>query len=198
MQATDPKLSNVDRYFITPDFYSISENEYLERIQDIILSGISIIQFRSKKTKYKENARLSKKIYNICKNHNISLLINSSMGPDNNFLYDGIHLTTKDLYKTDNSMLKKNKIYIGSCHNKEEIIVANTLSIDAIVLSPVIKKEETQVLGWDDFNNLCKLSRHPVYALGGLNYEDHINLVKKNGGVGIAAISYFWEKKNYE
>ena len=54
------------------------------------------------------------------------------------------------------------------------------------------------VLGWDDFNNLCKLSRHPVYALGGLNYEDHINLVKKNGGVGIAAISYFWEKKNYE
>ena len=31
------------------------------------------------------------------------------MGPDNNFLYDGIHLTTEDLYRADYSMLKKNK-----------------------------------------------------------------------------------------
>ena len=198
MQATDLKLANLDRYFITPGFCRSSEKKYLERINDIILSGVSIMQFRSKNTKYKENARLSKKIHDICKDHNINLLINSSMSPDNNFSYDGIHLTTEGLYKTDNSMLKEDKIYIASCHNKEEISVANTLNIDAIVLSPVIKKGKAQALGWNNFNNLCKFSRHPVYALGGLNYKDHIELTKENGGIGIAAISYFWEKKNYE
>jgi thiamine monophosphate synthase len=85
-----------------------------------------------------------------------------------------------------------NKKWISaSCHNEEEILVANELSLEFIFLSPVLQTAKyPSYLGWENFATLAKESKHPVVALGGLT----INCLEKalaNGASGIAGISMF-------
>ena len=98
-----------------------------------------------------------------------------------------VHLNSSNLLNASN-----NKNWISaSCHNVEEILIANKLSLEFIFLSPVLKTANyPSYLGWENFAKLTKESKHPVVALGGLT----INNLKKAlayGASGIAGISMF-------
>jgi 8-oxo-dGTP diphosphatase len=98
-----------------------------------------------------------------------------------------VHLNSSNLLNASD-----NKKWISaSCHNEEEILVANKLSLEFIFLSPVLQTAKyPSYLGWENFATLAKESKHPVVALGGLT----INCLEKalaNGASGIAGISMF-------
>ncbi len=98
-----------------------------------------------------------------------------------------VHLNSSNLLNASD-----NKKWISaSCHNEEEILVANKLSLEFIFLSPVLQTAKyPSYLGWENFATLAKESKHPVVALGGLT----INCLEKAlacGASGIAGISMF-------
>ena len=98
-----------------------------------------------------------------------------------------VHLNSSNLLNVSD-----NKKWISaSCHNEEEILVANELSLEFIFLSPVLQTAKYHsYLGWENFATLAKESKHPVVALGGLT----INCLEKAlayGASGIAGISMF-------
>lgn len=98
-----------------------------------------------------------------------------------------VHLNSSNLLNASD-----NKKWISaSCHNEEEILVANELSLEFIFLSPVLQTAKyPSYLGWENFATLAKESKHPVVALGGLT----INSLEKAlacGASGIAGISMF-------
>ena len=98
-----------------------------------------------------------------------------------------VHLNSSNLLNASD-----NKNWISaSCHNEEEILVANKLSLEFIFLSPVLQTAKyPSYLGWKNFSTLAKESKHPVVALGGLT----INSLEKAiacGASGIAGISMF-------
>ena len=98
-----------------------------------------------------------------------------------------VHLNSSNLLNASD-----NKKWISaSCHNEEEILVANKLSLEFIFLSPVLQTAKyPSYLGWKNFSMLAKESKHPVVALGGLT----INCLEKAlayGASGIAGISMF-------
>ena len=87
---------------------------------------------------------------------------------------------------------KKNLIYSASCHNLNDVIIANDHNFDFIILSPVISTKYTQeILGWEKFKIISDKSNMPVFALGGIKISD-LQLCKKFNGFGVSGISSFW------
>lgn len=100
---------------------------------------------------------------------------------------DGVHIGQDDLASIDIDPQKaisvirnmiKDKIIGLSTHNKDEILIANTLDIDYIGLGAYkatnTKKDVQYILG-DDISHLAKLSRHKVGAIGGVKLDDKID-----------------------
>ena len=105
---------------------------------------------------------------------------------------DGIQLTSNNLKNVKKFSFDKKYILIGSCHNAKEIKICNELQINLILISPIFSTNNKTGIGWGKFKELAGKSKIPVFALGGLKYPNDITNVKINGGVGIAASTYFY------
>ena len=114
----------------------------------------------------------------------------------------GIHYSSKTLSSlTEHNIWKKDRFsqtISASCHNAQEINIANKLNLDFIIISPVLKNKGSNImLGWNGFKKLANYANMRSLALGGIddsqkNYETCVD----NGGYGIAGIKFFWEKYN--
>jgi len=194
-------LSLPDSYVITPDIDVSDANTKAQFILDfkkICQQAYSLIQLRFKKTC--PDITLIQELCQIALTSQIKLQLNSSLIElySTEYCQLGIHLTSEDLFNKKLSPLEINKsaYYSASCHNLDDVIQANKRGLDFIVISPVNKtKSHPQAidLGWEQFEELSKQAQMPVYALGGMNFED-IEKAKLYGAQGIAAISAFWNK----
>ena len=103
-----------------------------------------------------------------------------------------LKLNKQNLWKRENSL----QYISASCHNRQEINIANDLNLDFIILSPVlIDKSDRRKLGWNGFSQLVSEAHMPVLALGGIGNtdEDYMRAIQ-SGGHGIAGITKFWNK----
>jgi 8-oxo-dGTP diphosphatase len=81
-----------------------------------------------------------------------------------------------------------------SCHNVQEMIEAQALSVNFMVLSPVqatATHPDITPLGWDRFAEMIAQVNVPVYALGGVSRDD-TEKAWSAGAQGIAAIGALW------
>lgn len=97
---------------------------------------------------------------------------------------DGVHLgqedilrygaTTEEAIVNIRKLIKIDKFFGISTHNKEEILQANTLDINYIGLGayrPTNTKDVDTVLG-DSLDKLASFSTYPVAAIGGVTFND--------------------------
>ncbi len=125
------------------------------------------------------------------KKNDTRLILNGKASDIDYFPVDGIHLKSKELFKYTHRPISEDYILGASCHNKSEIYHAVKLNIDYIFISPVLSTTSHPIcnpIGWDNFKELSKLAKFPVYALGGLS-ANHLEMAKRNGAHGIAMIS---------
>ena len=196
MPTIERRLHQVDKYFITPNYIESESIDYFIKIENILEAGIKIIQFRSKNLNIEDYSRVSKKIYCLCRKYNSIFIINDFKNFNLNKYCDGIQLTSKNLKNINLVNFNKKYILIGSCHNVQEIEMCNNLQLNLILISPVFDTNSKKGIGWLKFKELVKKSDIPAFALGGLSYTEHIENVKFNGGVGVAASSYFYNLFN--
>ena len=192
MPTIERRLQQVDKYFITPNYIESESIDYFIKIENILEAGIKIIQFRSKNLNIEDYYRVSKKIYCLCRKYNSIFIINDFKNFNLNKYCDGIQLTSKNLKNINLVNFNKKYILIGYCHNVQEIEMCNNLKLNLILISPVYDTNSKKGIGWLKFKELVNKSDIPAFALGGLSYTEHIENVKYNGGVGVAASSYFY------
>ncbi len=121
-----------------------------------------------------------------CKKNNIPLILNV---PNKfNFQADGYHLQANEL--NEEYSLAHNKILGASCHNKEEILLAKELGCDYVFLSPIIKKYDSEPLGWDNFFEIKNIFPEiKVIPLGGISEKNSMQ-------DSFAGISHWWDLQN--
>jgi 8-oxo-dGTP diphosphatase len=173
IHAITPNFDDEHQFF---EFISLVNKHHISHfiIRNKNLTFDELHQFRDLAIKY-----LPSKVKVIINPRNIS----RQPIPSNTL----VHLNSRNLLNASD-----NKKWISaSCHNEEEILVANKLSLEFVFLSPVLQTAKyPSYLGWENFATLAKESKHPVVALGGLT----INCLEKalaNGASGIAGISMF-------
>ena len=136
------------------------------------------------------NVDLLIKIRDFCRKNRRKFYLSNNVKLALKLNLDGVYLPSfnKSL-KHLNYQIKKDFLIIGSAHNLLEIRIKEKQKISHIFISSIFK-EEKNYLGFYKFNNLSKMTKKKVIALGGINNNNvrKINMLKISG---FAAIDYF-------
>ncbi len=102
---------------------------------------------------------------------------------------DGVHLETRQLVTLVRRPVAADKLLLASCHDLEEIRMAEGLEADLVTLAPVrdCGRSEIPPLGWADFEHLVSFSPLPVLARGGVTVDDW-QRARAAGAFGVASV----------
>ena len=136
------------------------------------------------------NISLLIKIRNFCRKNRRKFYLSNDVKLALKLNLDGVYLPSfnKSL-KHINYQIKKDFLIIGSAHNILEIRIKEKQKISHIFISSIFKKEKNY-LGFYKFNNLSKMTKKKVIALGGIN-NNNVRKINMLNISGFAAIDYF-------
>lgn len=187
-----------DQYLITGAF--VDEHDFCCRLLYALEQGIRIVQLRLGSVDLSAHRQLLKRTVELCERFSATLLINTSV---DNFIQAitefptakiGLHLNCHHALAASVRPIPADYLLGVSCHNAQEIIQAQTIGADYLLLSPVkvtATHPHATPMGWDAFKTLVELANVPVYALGGVCAGD-LEAAKAAGAQGVAGISAWW------
>ena len=125
-----------------------------------------------------------------CKNKGIKLYISNNIKLAMKMNVAGAYIPSfnKD-FRHLNFTFKKNFKIIGSAHNIKEIRLKEKQSVEYIFISSLFKNNKNY-LGFNKFNNLKKLTKKKIIALGGVS-KSNLKQVKLLNCSGFSGIRYF-------
>ncbi|MCK9638163.1 MAG: Nudix family hydrolase [Methylobacter tundripaludum] len=182
-----------------PHHYAILDDAdealLLTNLQEILNRGVKLIQARLKTLPPVSVTKFIEQAYPLCQQQQAVLLMNSAVECPAEV--DGVHLTSNHLMALRSSsgqaLTKRPKWLAASCHNLEQLLHAQNIGVDFVVLAPVLATQThpgAASLGWEQFADLVAKINLPVYALGGMT-ESNLTTARQSGGQGIAAIRAF-------
>lgn len=180
------------RALVLPDVYAITNNtlERLpEKIQQALQAGVRLFQLRVAAS-YADLASVVQQVLPAIHAAGGQCLINREINWVEPLGLDGVHLSSQQLLACSERPLPDSFWVGASCHDWQELQLAQRLGVDFAVLSPVLPSQshpQARPLGWDQFAALVKRLSIPVYALGGMT-PLHVSVARLHGGQGIAGI----------
>jgi 8-oxo-dGTP diphosphatase len=106
----------------------------------------------------------------------------------------GVHLRAAQLRTVATRPLPPGHWVGASCHDAEDLELAQRVGADFAVLGPVritASHADAPALGWERFAELVTAAALPVYALGGMTPAD-TDHARAAGAQGVAGITAFW------
>lgn len=180
-------------YLITPDL-EIYNQDFMRDLDDILHTGVKLLQFRSKLLGISERRNVIDRILEHCNANGCNLIVNG--GPEEvvDSGCQGVHLSSKQLLQLNTRLLPAYKWVGASCHSLMELDHAYRIGADFAVLGPVkstVSHPATKPMGWEHFASLTHRSAIPVYAIGGMGRAD-MKTARGYGGQGVAVIGAVW------
>ena len=184
-----------------PDYYMITgkfedHDDFAARLENALMQGDKIVQLRCKnigsQDEYLELASIAEAI---CEKFEAILLLATSVENFQQSNARGLHLTSQVLNDYTSRPVGDDKLLSVSCHTEDDMIKAEKLGADILLLSPVKETSShpgVPGIGWNRFNEMISKIDAPVYALGGMQASD-LDDAKVAGAQGVAAISSFWK-----
>ncbi|MGB1801064.1 MAG: Nudix family hydrolase [Gammaproteobacteria bacterium] len=182
-------------YLISPKSYE-NANDFISKIEQCFSAGIKLFQLRLESKIEPEYSQLIKRLSQLTQNNDVKFILNGKPSDIKKHNVDGIHIKSKELFNFNERPMSEEFILGASCHNEKELLQAEKLNVNYASLSPVKKTSshaDSVPLGWDAFQILSKKVTFPVYALGGMSFND-LEIAKSNNAYGIAMISAIWNE----
>ncbi len=176
------------------DLYVITDQKdnLLEIIEEILIAGVKIIQYRFKTGTDKDNLQEAIKIKNLCKKYNSLFIINDRLDIALASNADGIHLGKDDLdLKIARKLLGYSKIIGISANNEIDISNALKNGCNYIGIGPVFEtetKKNKKPIGIEKIKTLTKDLNIPWFAIGGIKSKN-ISYLRRNGLKKVALVS---------
>ncbi len=186
--------------------YLISPNkiypQFYQDLKKVLKTGkVILFQLRLKKYSFKQKILIGKKIIRICKKNGVKFLVNDDPILAKKLNADGCHLGQKDMSLTEARKIVGNKIIGITCHNSIKLAKiaikekASYIAFGAFFSTRTKKvkfKASTKIL-----NKVKKLTRTPIVAIGGINFNNYKKLLLNNANL-LAISSYVWNNKKYK
>lgn len=186
-------------YAIT-DEKLIPENRFAETVEQALLGGARIIQYRDKSSYAKKRFSQASALKIMCDQYNAILIINDDIELALEVDADGIHIGINDITLTEARNKIGDKKIIGvSCYNKFELAeqaVAEGADYIAFgsFFSSSIKPEAARAKP-DLLLTAKQRFNIPVCAIGGIT-SDNANILIESGADMLAVISYIYDNDN--
>lgn len=182
-----------DQYLITPD--GLETPELLRGLQKAIAGGIKLVSLRAPNGYDPKYRDLAVDATGLCAGK-AQLMLKGPLEWLGDFPSAGWHLTAAQLrkYAPKGRPLAKDRWLAASCHNAEELALAEQMDVDFVTLSPVLPTpthSDTAPLGWEQAQQLIEGFSKPVFVLGGLGPADR-QQAWEIGAQGIAGIRALW------
>ena len=196
LDANEPILNAVclpNIYLIT-DTRRFGHDRTLQRLEAILKRKKCFVQMREKEMTTAAFEDFAGSLIQVCRKHGALALANTDPERARRLGFDGVHLSSTKLREMK-ARPGSERFWVGaSCHDQSEINAAQQLKVDFAVVSPVLPTEShahSYPMGWDKFAGYCSRARIPVYALGGVGFDD-LKQAQSLGAQGVAMISDAW------
>jgi 8-oxo-dGTP diphosphatase len=181
-------------YLVTPE-PGVDDAAWLADLAQALESGgIGRVQLRAPNLQVQPRWRqLVTVAVALCRKAGAEVLINSDIGLARE-LGVGVHLRAAQLPGLSARPLPVNVAVAASCHDVDELRMAEALDCDFAVAGSVLATASHaggEVLGWEGFARLRESVSLTIYAIGGLA-PAHLDHARRHGAQGIAAIRGLW------
>ncbi|MFK0088222.1 Nudix family hydrolase [Pseudomonas sp. NPDC090755] len=180
-------------YLITPD--GLDTPHLLRGMQKAIAGGIKLIQLRAPNMYDPKYRDVAVDAVGLCAGK-AQLMLKGPLEWLGDFPAAGWHLTSEQLrkYASKGRPFPTARWLAASCHNAEELALAEQMGVDFVTLSPVQATQthpEAVPLGWEQAQRLIEGFSKPVYLLGGVGAAER-EKAWQHGAQGVAGIRAFW------
>ncbi|KAK0511708.1 hypothetical protein JMJ35_006281 [Cladonia borealis] len=189
-------------YLVTDSTAPILGNKHLPSVvQAAIEGGVTIVQYRDKKSDTVDLIRVGKQLHAITKRHNVPLLINDRVDVAQAIGAEGVHLGQDDMdLGTARKILGPDAIIGVTANSIKEAIEAarggaNYLGIGTVYATPT-KENTKSIIGTAGVKNILhRLSmidaKVPTVAIGGLNLSnvERVMLESKSPDKGVDGVA---------
>lgn len=188
-------LSIPDKYAISQFQSPESAEHYWQRFEAQLQQGIKLFQFREPQWQDGVGSRTLHAIFErmlaSCHTYGAKLIVNSIHPKAWWAQADGVQLRSQDAVQLEQRPLEQDKFVGVSCHHLADVLYANHLNADFIVLGHVLptpSHPDTPPLGWETFQLFASEAGRPVFAIGGQS-SSTIEIAREHGAHGIAFIT---------
>ncbi len=195
------KVLGSDIYAITAEEFSRGRDN-IQVVQELLDSGVEIIQYREKEKKPREKLKQCKQIREMTRQAGCKFIVNDDIDIALLVGADGIHVGQDDLPVDEIRKLVKDEMIIGlSTHTPEEVKEGIGLGADYIGVGPVFetttKEYKGELAGLEFVEYVYQNFNIPFVAIGGIK-RDNIKLVKKKGANCFALVTEIVESENIQ
>ena len=174
-------------YFIT-DSSNYPEDEFLYRVEQALMGGVTLLQLREKDKTTREYISLAEKVHTLTKKYNVPLIIDDRVDVALALGAEGVHLGQSDMpISTARKILGDDFIIGATTKTVPQALEAFEQGADYLgvgAIYPTTTKVKTVLTSTETLDAICKAVPIPVNAIGGLN-KDNIDILK---GISIAGI----------
>ena len=178
-------------YFIT-DSTNYSEEEFLYRVEQALMGGITLLQLREKDKSTREYMDLAEKVHTLTKKYNVPLIIDDRVDVALAIEAEGVHVGQSDMpVSIARKLMGDDKIVGATTKTVEQAVEAYAQGADYLgvgAIYPTTTKVKTVLTSTETLGNICSAVPIPVNAIGGLN-TDNIDILKGIPIAGICVVS---------
>ena len=178
-------------YFIT-DSTNYSEEEFLYRVEQALMGGITLLQLREKDKSTREYMDLAEKVHTLTKKYNVPLIIDDRVDVALAIDAEGVHVGQSDMpVSIARKLMGDDKIVGATTKTVEQAVEAYAQGADYLgvgAIYPTTSKVKTVITSTETLGNICSAVPIPVNAIGGLN-KDNIDILKGIPIAGICVVS---------
>ena len=178
-------------YAIT-DRRNLDKKVFFEKIEEALQGGVTILQLREKDLDEDSFINEAIEVKNICRKHDVPLIINDNVNVALKSGADGVHVGIEDMPIDEIRRTVPDSFIIGAtCKTVEQAQSAERLGADymgvgAVFPSPT-KKNAVRITR-EQLKEICTSVSIPAVAIGGISLEN-VDELKGGGMSGIAVVS---------
>ena len=197
-EEEDMRTFDSSLYFIT-DSTNYGEDEFLLRVEQALMGGVTLLQLREKEKSTREYIELAEKVHELTKRYNVPLIIDDRVDVALAVDAEGVHVGASDMpVATARKLMGEDKIVGATAKTvpwaKEAYEQgADYLGVGAIY--PTTTKVKTVLTSTDTLREICNAVPIPVNAIGGLN-KDNIGVLSGIPIAGICVVSAIMKADN--
>lgn len=165
---------------------------FFERLKIALEHGLMMIQVREHHLSPQEFELFAEHVIELAAPFEAKVFIHGDLQLAQRLRAAGVHMSSQKLMQLKSR--PEGLLCGASCHNEIELVYAEMLGFDYVMLSPVkhtLSHPDAQPLGWDAFGRLISGYSLPVFALGGMQRED-LQMASLYGAHGIAMQRDVW------
>ncbi|MBD3823426.1 MAG: thiamine phosphate synthase [Epsilonproteobacteria bacterium] len=178
-------------YLITsPDYYGTSSQEFSQRLERAFVTHMP--DFALYRDKESQNYReLAEVFVQKCLNFGIDGFLHQDIDLACELGAYGVHLTSQQFDLVSHAK-DAGLVVCASAHSLEDIEYLAKIGAHFATFSPIFETPNKGApKGIDELIRVVNQSRIPLFALGGIIDESHVQALEESGVYGFASIRYF-------